>query len=75
MIIGSLRKQRPVNGDDGCAKVAGNLRRSAFPRGSDARKMELIAVEKRDRGCRASRGKSDIHPKRFAASSLASILD
>jgi hypothetical protein len=60
-IVSSFGKQRPVNSDDRCAKVAGNLRRPAFPRRPGARKMELIAAEKRDRGCRTFSGKSDIH--------------
>ena len=68
LIVRSSGKQRPVNSDDGCAKAAGNLRRSTFPGGSGARKMELIAIEKRDRDCCTSGRKSDI-PKSFTASS------
>src|SRR6516164_10266782 len=65
VIVGSPGKQRPVNSDDGCAKVVGNLRRSTFPRGSRRPEMELITVKKCDRGCRTSARKSDIHPQKF----------
>jgi hypothetical protein len=61
MIVGPFGKERPVDSDNRCAKVPWNLHRPAFPRCSGARKMEPIAVEKRDRGCRTYGRKSDIH--------------
>jgi hypothetical protein len=54
VLVRAYREQWSVNRDHGGVEAIGNYRLSAFPCGSCALKMKLIAIEKRDPCCRSS---------------------